>query len=179
MSHQLISGVFHLGWGCLSYELFKVVNRRVALFALVIMIGMTVGQIVTAIVYLGPRFILTSSGSVFTPQQAQPLAYASLRFSSYTFNAQLFLFGLWCVLLAGLILRSRFLPRVLGILLCIAGCGWMFFLVPPLGFRWFPYIAAASAIGEIPLELWLMVMAVNSQRWEEQAKTSAQCHDWR
>jgi hypothetical protein len=31
------------------------------------------------------------------------------------------------------------------------------------------YIAAASALGEIPLELWLIVMGLNAQKWFEQA----------
>jgi hypothetical protein len=31
-----------------------------------------------------------------------------------------------------------------------------------------PFITAASALGEIPLELWLIVMGVNVQRWKEQ-----------
>jgi len=58
--------------------------------------------------------------------------------------------------------------------LAIAGLGWMMYLVPPVADRLFmPYIAGASAIGEIPLELWLIVMAVNAQRWKEQALAAA------
>ena len=46
-------------------------------------------------------------------------------------------------------------------------------LVPPLAYRlFFPYIAVASALGEIPLELWLMVMGVNAQRWKVQASAA-------
>jgi hypothetical protein len=95
--------------------------------------------------------------------------------NGYAFNSYLVFFGLWCVLIGFLIFRSTFLPRVLGVLLAISGLGWMLYLVPPLAIRLFiPYIAGASALGEIPLELWLIVMAVNAERWKEQASAAAQ-----
>jgi hypothetical protein len=62
-----------------------------------------------------------------------------------------------------------FLPRVLGLLLMISGLGWVIYLLPPIATRLFPFIAGASALGEVPLEFWLIVMAVNAQRWKEQA----------
>lgn len=70
-----------------------------------------------------------------------------------------------------LIFRSTFRPRILGVLLTISGL--VFFLLICIR-RWhtdcsFPYIAVASALGEIPLELWLMVMGVNAQRRKVQA----------
>jgi hypothetical protein len=44
------------------------------------------------------------------------------------------------------------------------------YLSPPLAnYLFMPYIAAASALGEIPLELWLIVMGVNVERWKEQS----------
>jgi hypothetical protein len=41
------------------------------------------------------------------------------------------------------------------------------------------YIAVASALGEIPLELWLMVMGVNAQRRKVQASAAADEQDSR
>jgi hypothetical protein len=83
-------------------------------------------------------------------------------------------FGLWCVLIGLLIFRSTFLPRVLGVLLAIAGLGWMTYLLPPLGVHLFRsyIVVGASALGEIPLLVWLLVVGVNVERWKEQASAA-------
>jgi hypothetical protein len=69
----------------------------------------------------------------------------------------------------------RFKARMAGAcqLLAISGLGWVTYLYPPVAHRVYPFIAAASALGEIPLERWLIVMGVNVQRWKEQASAAA------
>jgi hypothetical protein len=122
--------------------------------------------------YLGPLLILQSgsSASALTLEQLQALALPFIKLNEYAFNIDLVLFGIWCVLIGYLIFRSTFLPRVLGALLTRSGLGYLTYLYPPLAHYLFaPYIAAAAAFGEIPLELWLIVMGVNVQRWNQQA----------
>jgi hypothetical protein len=173
---SLIGVVFHLAWALLLYDLLKPVNRRLSLLALfVILVGCAI-QALTSLLYLAPFLVLTggSSVSAFTAEQLQALAVLFLRLNTYAFDIYLVFFGLWCVLIGLLIFRSTFLPRVLGILLAIAGLGWIIYLLPPLAVRlFFPYIAGASALGEIPLMVWLLVMGVNPQRWNEQASAAA------
>jgi len=52
------------------------------------------------------------------------------------------------------------------------GISSLTYLYPPLAHRLLHIIDAASALGEIPLELWLIVMGVNAQRWKEQASAT-------
>jgi uncharacterized protein DUF4386 len=174
---SLIGVIFHIAWALLLYDLLKPVNRRLSLFAVfVILVGCAI-QALASLFYLAPLLVLGggSSLSAFTADQLQALAYMFVRLNGYAFNTYLVFFGLWCVLIGFLIFRSTFLPRVLGVLLVISGLGWMIYLVPPLAIRLFiPYIAGASALGEIPLELWLIVMAVNAERWKEQASAAVQ-----
>ncbi|MFZ1084017.1 MAG: DUF4386 domain-containing protein [Terracidiphilus sp.] len=73
-------------------------------------------------------------------------------------------FGFYCGLLALLILRSRFMPRLLGWLLMLACCGWLTFLTPWLASVCSPYNYIAGGIGEIPLMLWLLIMGVRERR---------------
>jgi hypothetical protein len=68
-----------------------------------------------------------------------------------------------------LIFRSAFLPRILGVLMVLAGLGWLTFLSPPLGNSLIPYNELLGGLAEISLMLWLLVIGVNIQRWEEQA----------
>ena len=169
--------VFHIAWALLLYDLFKPVSRRVSLFAaFVILVGCAI-QALTSVLYLAPMLILNAGNtlSAFTAEELQALAYVFVRLNGYAFNTYLVFFGLWCVLIGFLIVRSTFMPRVLGVLLAIAGLGWMMYLVPPLAIAlFFPYIAGASALGEIPLLLWLLVVGVNVQRWNEQASATAE-----
>jgi len=168
---SLIGVAFHITWALLLYELLKPVNRSVSLLAaFVILVGCAI-QALTSLLYLAPLLVLQggSSVSAFTAEQLQALALVFLRLNDYAFDIYLVFFGLWCVLTGYLIFRSTFLPRVLGVLLAISGLGWMTYLSPPLAHHVYPFIAAASALGEIPLELWLIVMGVNAQRWKEQA----------
>lgn len=173
---SLVAVVFHIVYAVLFYDLFKPVNRRVSLLALLVLLVASAIQAVTGLLYLAPLLILQggSSVSAFTSTQLQALALVFLKLNAYAFNVHLVFFGLWCVLTGYLIFRSTFLPRVLGVLLIISGLGWLIYLFPPVAYRLFLFIAAASAIGEIPVEFWLMVMGVNVQRWKEQARAAVE-----
>ena len=173
---SLLGVVFHIVYALLFYDLLKPVNRRVSLLALLVLLVASAIQAVTGLLYLAPLLILQggSSLSAFTAEQLRALSYTFVRLNAYAFNIHLVFFGLWCVLTGYLIFRSTFLPRILGALLAIAGLGWLLYLFPPLAYHLFPFIAAASALGEIPVEFWLMVMAVNSERWKEQASAAVE-----
>ena len=168
---SLIGVAFHIAWALLMFELLNPVNRSLSrLAAFVILVGCAI-QALTSLLYLAPLIILQggSSLSAFTPEQLQALALVFLRLSDYALQIYLVFFGAWCLLIGYLIFRSTFLPRTLGVLLAISGLGWVTYLYPPLAHRLWHVIDAASALGEIPLELWLIVKGVNAQRWKEQA----------
>ena len=171
---SLIGVAFHIAWAFLMYELLKPVNKSLSLLAaFVILVGCAI-QALTCVLYLAPLPILQgrSSLSAFTPEQLQALALMFLKLNGYAFQVYLVFFGFWCVLIGYLIFRSAFLPRVLGVLFAISGLGWVTYLSPPLANHLWPYIAAASALGEIPLEFWLIVMGLNVERWKEQASAA-------
>jgi len=168
---SILAVLLNLVWIFLMYELLKIVNRRISIVAILVMLMGCAMLAVTALFYLAPLVILQGGAALssFTTAQLQALAVAFLRLNTYAFDMHTVFFGVWCVLAGYLIFKSRFLPRVLGILLMVSGLAWMLYFSPPLAVHLFPFIAAASAIGEIPLELWLIVFGLNEARWKEQA----------
>ena len=75
-------------------------------------------------------------------------------------------------LIGYLIFRSTFLPRLLGVLMALAGLGWLAFLSPAAAHYLSIYIEVLGIFAEASLMLWLIVMGVNIQRWKEQAAAS-------
>lgn len=80
-------------------------------------------------------------------------------------------FGVYCLLIAYLIYRSTFLPRILAVLMAIGGIGWLTFLVPKFAQSLFPYNMFPGIFGETILTLWLLVRGVNAARWVEQQES--------
>ena len=79
--------------------------------------------------------------------------------------------------IAGLMyFRSSFLPRIIGVLLAIEGLCYLInsfanFLAPEFAARFLSY-QMASAVGQISLCLWLLVIGVNVPRWEKTASAA-------
>jgi hypothetical protein len=84
----------------------------------------------------------------------------------------LLFFGPYCLLIGYLIFRSTFLPHILGVLLGIAGVGWLIFLIPNLPNYLSFFLQGLGICAEASLMLWLIVMGVNEERWKQQAGAS-------
>jgi hypothetical protein len=72
--------------------------------------------------------------------------------------------GLWLFPLGYLIIRSRLVPRLLAVLLIVAGVGYLAdcglqFLLPEIG----PWFSDYTFIGEILFPLWLLIRGVKFQ----------------
>jgi len=87
----------------------------------------------------------------------------ALPFSNFVF------FGIYCGLIGWLILRSRFMPRVVGVLMVIAGLCWLTTAYPPLSHRLGPVVMGGGLLGEGVLIVWLLVKGVDEQRWRGRA----------
>jgi hypothetical protein len=105
--------------------------------------------------------------SVFTAKQLQALALLFLNLNVQAGSIALVFAGPFQILTGYLIFRSTFLPRILGVLIALAGVGWLIFLAPPLANYLSTYIEVLGVLGEVPLMLWLLVMGVNDRRWFE------------
>lgn len=80
----------------------------------------------------------------------------------------LLLFAGYCLLIGYLIIRSTFVPRVLGVLMVLAGLGWLVFSLPSAS-HFSRYLEALGILAEGSLMLWLLVVGINVARWKQQA----------
>jgi hypothetical protein len=168
---DIISFASYIALTALLYELFKPVNRSLSLVGAFFGLVASVVHAISSLFHLAPLVLLGGGQylSVFTVEQLQALAlvFLKLRAAAYH-NIGLVFFGLYLLLVGILILRSAFLPRVLGVLMVLAGLSYLPFLSPPLVHSLQPYILVFPGVGQISLCLWLLVMGVNAQRWKEQ-----------
>jgi hypothetical protein len=155
----------------LFYELLKPVNKTISLVAAFIGLAGCSIKTVSRLLYIAPLFVLGGAQylTVFDQRQLRALALLFLRVNDQGAAMALALFGFYAFLTGWLMFRSTFLPRFLGIWSMLAGLAWLTFLSPTLGYRLFLYIAPVTLLGAIALVLWLLVVGVNEQRWNEQA----------
>lgn len=155
----------------LFYYLLKPAGRSLSLIAASLsFLGIAI-KTVSRLFYIAPLLVLRDASylSVFNAEQVHALALFLLKVNDQGAAIGLVFFGFYAVLKGYLIIRSTFLPRILGVLAVFAGLGLLTFLHMPLGYRLFPYTAILGLLGAVPQILWLLVVGVNEQRWKEQA----------
>ena len=165
--------------GALLYQVFKPASRPVALLFLV---AITMGAVIQAIAGLQTMAGLTmlKAGADMTLPVAQAHALAIVHFKLYSIGYQLGLFfdAFSSLFMGVLIVRSTFMPRIIGPLMWLDGIGGLTFsiaglLSPPLVKIIYPMIPFATVlVGEGTFYLWLIVKSVQTERWHEQAAMS-------
>ena len=169
---DIISFASYIALTALLYELFKPLSRSLSLVAAFFSLVASVVQAISSLFHLAPLFLLGGATylKVFAVEQLQALALVFLRLRAAAYhNIGLVFFGLYLLLVGILILKSTFLPRVLGVLMVLAGLSYVLFLSPPLVRSLQPYILIFPGVGQISFCLWLLVMGVNAAKWQEKA----------
>jgi len=122
---------------------------------------------------------LTDSASLtaFTLDQRAALAALAVRAHSHGYTLALSIVGAAFLVHGLLIVRSTFLPKVLGRLIQVAGAGYLangftLILAPAFAGQVFLAIMLPVFIGETSLSLWLLTKGVHVERWRQAAATS-------
>ena len=155
------------------FVLLSPVSRALNLLATFLrLVGIAIEAIATlmlasALFPLGTGTYLTA----FTPEQLQALTYLAIKSHGHAYAVALLFFGFTFLFHGRLIFRSGYLPRVLGILIQIAGVAYLtnsfaLFVVPALQARIFPAILVPAFVAETSLCLWLLVRGVNVAKWQ-------------
>ena len=158
------------------YKLLKPVSKDIAgLMVVLAMIGIPMTML-NEFTQFGVLQLLSGADylTVFTTAQLQALAYLFVRLHSYGVNIAFIFSGLWLLPLGYLVFKSGFLPRILGVLLIIAGFGYLIdifagFLIPGSNLS----IGLFTGLAEIIFLLWLLIKGVNVEKWEKRAAESS------
>lgn len=173
---NLLAGVFYLGVTVLLYGLLTPVGRSLSLLAASFgVVGVAAGA-ATTLLQLAPLVLLGEAGflGASTAGQLQALSLAFLGLAGQGSSIGMMFFGFQCALIGWLIVRSGFLPRILGVLLGAGGLSYVVsslagLVAPAFAAQLSPFIVPIALLGEGALSVWLIVKGVDVPRWREQA----------
>ncbi|NTW43958.1 MAG: DUF4386 domain-containing protein [Anaerolineaceae bacterium] len=157
------------------YKLFKSVDRNQA----GLMVGFAMAALPIAMLNQLNHFAVlrllnnTDYLKVFSVDQIYSQVMFFLDLGHYgSFIAAIF-WGLWLLPMGFLVIKSGFLPGIIGVLLIVAGFGYLIdsvglFLLPNLNLD----LSKFTFIGEFLMLLWLLIKGVNVEKWQKYALKS-------
>lgn len=164
---DLLGQIFGIFLVIALYSLLKTVNKNLAIIMVILLIVPvpitclnSLNQIAVLLHINNPDF-----AKVFNPDQLQTQIMFFLSLNDYgIYIAQIF-WGLWLFPLGYLIFKSDLIPKVIGILLIIAGSGYF---IDSLGYllsaNYNLSIASFTFIGELILIFWLLIKGVKDRQ---------------
>jgi hypothetical protein len=158
----------------IEYLLLRPVNKQLVLLAVLFNL---VSLAVEAISKLFLLVVMPTLGNTdylkaFEPKQLQILANLALKSHDIAFNIALIFFGCTCLVNGYLISRSGYFPKLIGVLMQVAGLSYLIacfaaLFAPTLADAISPAILLPPLIGESSFCLWLLLKGVNIAKWKE------------
>lgn len=155
------------------YQLLKVVNKNMAsLMVILFLVGVPIAmfnelsqlavlQLLSGVDYL----------RAYATDQLQALVYLLLGLHNQGLLIAHVFFGLWLLPMGYLVFKSGFIPKIVGVLLVIAGVGYVVqSFAAFLGYN--VNIILFTGLGELVFLLWLLIKGVNVEKWEKRALES-------
>ncbi|MCX8129736.1 MAG: DUF4386 domain-containing protein [Clostridia bacterium] len=152
------------------YKLLVSVNKNIAILMIIFAIVSVPINMLNLLNSYACLQLMSGAGylNVFESSQlqAQAMLYHDMYLSGYEI-ASIF-FGLWLVPFGFLVYKSGFLPRVLGFLLMIGGCGMFINVFAHFLFPSYQIVNTIllipGTVAEISTILWLLVRAINESK---------------
>ena len=162
------------------YQLFRPLNRTLAMLAAAFrmtqtaVIGLNLLNMLQALRILDDADYLGSFGT----EQTDTLALLHLDAHKYGYILGLAFFGASTIIIGYLALSSRQIPRPLGVLLILAGTGYLvdtfsFFLIPGYDGSASPIVLAPALVAGALFALWLLTRGRRLDRLDEHTSIPA------
>jgi len=172
----LLEAMCDVGLTLVLYALLRPVHENLALLAVFFRLVGTAVFGFAELFYFAPALILRDASylKTFSPDQLNTLALLSLKLYGVGGGIFLVFYGVPSIILGYLIVRSGYLPKFLGVLLALAGVGFVIsnfvrVLAPAYAssFLLLPVILAV-----VSMTAWFLVKGVDVAKWEESAARS-------
>lgn len=155
------------------YKLFKDVDKHQARLMVLLVITCVAFSIANLVNKLAPLVILKGSDylSAFTKPQLDAMTLGFLKLKGTMTGLAITFWGLWLFPFGILVIKSRFFPKVLGILLYIAGIGYVINSVTRI--LWPEYSGTVAQVlmplyfGELPIIFWLLIKGAKEPHPEQ------------
>ena len=171
---EMLTNMIAIPLTLVMYRILAPAGRFWVLLAVLFDLTQNTINAVNAWTQFAPLTLLSGSPDVAALPKAElaALARVALKWHDVGFNISLTFFGVALVIYGVVIFRSRFLPRLIGVLYGIAGLcylanSFVYFMAPSLSS---PAILAPCLLGEGALALWMLIVGVNETRWRAVAE---------
>ncbi|HET6596162.1 MAG TPA: DUF4386 domain-containing protein [Anaerolineales bacterium] len=171
----LVGQIVGIVYVLLLYKLLKPVNNSVATLMLVFALMVPPLTMLNELTHLSVLQFLGGAEylNVFTTGQLEALASVFIRLHDGGTNIAFIFAGLWLLPLGYLVFQSRFLPRILGVLLVLAGLGYFAYAFGSLLSADYNLdLVLLTGLAEVLFLLWLLIKGVNTERWQARALES-------
>jgi hypothetical protein len=152
------------------YNLFKSVHPwHALLMVLLVSVGVAVG-LANTLNKMAPLVLLSGASywSAFTKPQLDALALGFLDLNGMGNSLAGAFWGLWLFPFGILVMKSGFLPRLLGILLMVAGFGYLTSSVTSIVLPAYSHVVDQATmpllLGEFPIIFWLLIKGAKEQQ---------------
>jgi hypothetical protein len=172
----LIEGLCDVALAWIFYVLLRAVNHELALLSAFFGLVSTAVYAVSELFYFTALIILRNATALaaFSPEQLNALAFLSLKISANCGWIFLAFYGVPSVLRGYLIYRSGYFPKFLGVLLILAGVGFiakdfLTILAPTYASN---VLLLPMFLAGVSLMLWLLFKGVDAEEWQRQRQAA-------
>ncbi len=158
------------------YRLLKETSHKQAMLMVTLVVISVATGFANTINQLGALIALSGADflSVFEKPELDAIAYLFIRLNSWGIQIIQIFWGLWLFPFGLLVYRSGFIPKILGVLLMIAGFGYllgssMFQILPQYDDALSTLIMVLE-MGELPIIFWLLIVGAKAQSEERQIR---------
>ncbi|MDL1894647.1 DUF4386 domain-containing protein [Anaerolineae bacterium CFX7] len=170
---DILQHVFDIPVMLALYLILNPVNKNLARLAILFNLIQTAVLVANSFNLIMPLFLVGNAEylKAFAPNQIYVWTQLFVRLHSYGFGVGLVFFGLTCLVIGYLIFKSGYLPRILGILMMIAGLCYLtnslaLLLAPTVAAVIVPAILLPALVAELSLALWLVIKGIRVEAWK-------------